>query len=471
MKSKILLVTSSFEDIPLVPTAKTNEESHYPVGMAYLHSYIESKNIEVETLCLNHDPYEICFRRVIEKVEQFQPQVVGFQMLTSNRVSTYRLIEYLHEKYPLIKIVTGGIHTTIMWKQLVERYPFLICVLGEGEKTIIELFFELKKKKPLLKKINGIGFYANGKATRTAPRELIEDLDELPFPKHELFFKNSKRYSGCLLTSRGCYFACSFCCLNPESKRIVRFRSPKNVVDEIEYMTDKFPKMTEIFIHDDSFFIDNNRVIEICDEIIKRKIKMNFVCSGRVKPLSEEMISKLEQANFTRVMVGMESGDDRILKLCQKGINQKDIENAFRLFSKSKINLKTFFIIGLPGEDLNSINETAKFVKKMQKIKYISYGDAPNFLMIYPGTEVYEIAKSKNFIDDDFWLSDREIPLYTVENSYEELDEFSNILLDNICFKRIITWKGFVSQFEMIPYLLKYFLIRIKEKANLKIRL
>jgi len=464
-KHKVLLATTSFEDIPLVPASKTDEESHYPIGLAYLHSYLESKNINVNTICMNNKPYDYCFKKVIEIIENFSPDIIGFQILTSNRVSSYRLIEYIHENYPKIKIVIGGIHSTIMYKQLIEKYPFLIAILGEGEITFFELIKELDKKSPNLKKIDGIAFYEKG-VTRTKPRKVIENLDVLPFPKHELFFKNSWRYSGCILTSRGCCFSCSFCCLNPESKRIVRFRSPKNVVDEIEYMVNKFPQMTEIFIHDDSFFINNNRVIEICDEIIKRKIKMDFVCSGRFKPISKELVKRLEEANFKRVLLGLESGDNGILKACHKGINQDDVLNTFKLFSKSPINLKTFLIVGLPGENIKTIKETAKFIKKMQKMKYVSYGNSSNFLIIYPGTEVYEIAKSKGVINDEFWLSDKEIPIYTAENSYEELNKLGSILLDNIAFKRIITPRGFKAQFEMIPYLVKYLLTKIKEKIK-----
>lgn len=465
-KDKVLLITSSFEDVPLVPASRTSEESHYPVGLAYLHSYLESKNIDVRTMCMNNNPYEYCFKKTIEMINDFCPDIIGFQILTSNRISTYDLIEYIHEHYPKIKIVTGGIHSTIMFKQLIEKYHFLIAILGEGEITFSELIRELKTNKPNYKKIDGLAFYENNRVVRTKPRKLIENLDDLPFPKHELFFKNSKRFSGCLLTSRGCHFSCSFCCLNPEAKRIVRFRSPKNVVDEIEYMVKNFPQMTEVFIHDDSFFINNQRVIEICDEILKRNIKMEFVCSGRFKPISRELVDKLEQANFKRVLLGLESGDNSILKSCHKGITQDDVINTFNLFSKSKVNLKTFLIVGLPGENIKTIRETAKLVKKLQKIKYASYGNFSNLLMVYPGTEVYEIAKSKGMIDDEFWLSRKEIPIYTVENSYEELNRLGGILLDNICFHRILTLKGFVAQFEMIPYLLKYLLTRIQEKMK-----
>jgi len=464
MKNKVLLVSASFEDMPFVPDTKTDENSHYPLGLAYLHSYLESKDIASKILFLNHKDHTYCFKRVIKEIEDFSPDVVGFQMLAASRVSTYRLIEHIQENYPGIKIVIGGIYATIMYEQLIEKYPFLIAVLGEGEITLTELVKALNKTKPNLEKIDGIAFYSKEGVRRTKPRKLIEDLDTLPFPKHELFFKDSKRYSGGLLTTRGCPFACSFCCLNPEQKRIVRFRSPKCVVDEIEYMVKKFPQMTEVFIHDDSLFIDNKRVIEICDEIIKRKIKTSFVCSGRMKPISKELIKKLEQANFTRVMLGIESGDNEMLKNCHKGINQDDILKTFKLFAKSKINLKVFLLVGLPGETIETIKETARFVKKLQKIKYVSFPSFANLLVVYPGTEVYEIAKQKGMIDDDFWLSDKETPIYTAENSHAKLKEFGDILQNNISFYRILTLKGFKAQFEMIPYLIKYLLIKIKER-------
>jgi len=466
-KKKVLLVTSSFEDLPWVPEGKTDEAStSYPMGLAYLHSYLESKNINVHMLVLNRRHYDSCFKKVIEEIEKFSPEIIGFQMITSNRVSSYHLIDYIHKNYPKIKLVIGGIHTTVMYKQLIEKYPFLIAILGEGEKTFVELIKEINKKQPNFKKIDGIAFYKNNKIIRTKPRELIKNLDNLPFPKHELFFKDKDRHSGCILTSRGCHFSCSFCCLNPEAKRIVRFRSPKNVVDEIEFMVKNFPQMNRIDILDDSFFTDNERVIKICDEIIKRKIKIDLVCSGRVKPITKEMIKKLEEANFRKVMLGLESGDNRILLACHKGINQEDVIKAFKLFSKSPINLKTFLIIGLPGENLDSIKETSRFIKKIQKIKYISYANFANLLIVYPGTEVYEIAKSKGMIDDEFWLSDKEIPMYTAENSYNELKKFGEIILNNIAFHRILTPKGFKSQFEMIPYLGMYLLKKILEKIK-----
>ena len=288
MASKILLVTPGFEGISKNKLAKTSEEMHYPVGLAYLHSYLESKKNAVKTLSLNHKTYEESLRITNKCIEEFSPDIIGMQVLTATRISVYKLIENISRNYPGIKIILGGIHATIMYKQLIEKYPFVIVVLGEGEVTMGELSKELLKKKPNLKKIKGIAFSFKKEVVRTERRELIKDLDSLPFPNHKQFIQDKKRKSACLLTTRGCPFACSFCCLNPESKRIVRFRSPKNVVDEIEYIVQNFPHIKSVFIHDDSFFIDNQRVMEICDEIVKEKKKVFLIGSGGLKTFQKK---------------------------------------------------------------------------------------------------------------------------------------------------------------------------------------
>lgn len=468
MPTDILLVTSGFEDLSLI-TANENDDkgikladdSHYPLGLAYLHSYLESCGNNVCTLALNHMDFETSFNTVISTIEQLSPKVIGLQILTPNRVSSSRIIEYVHEQYPHIQLVVGGIHATIMHRQLLEKYPFIVVILGEGEITFAELIEVLCSESPDLNGIDGIAFNRNNSVMVTKQRDLIEDLDELPFPKHELFFTDN-RASGCILTSRGCPFNCSFCSLDAISRRKVRLRSVKNVVDEIEYMVETFPSMSNIWIHDDTFFLDNDRVIAFCDEIIKRKVQVKFICSGRIKPLKKEIIKKLENANFIMVLFGLESGDEGILRACHKQITQKDAINAFKLFSHSPIEVNAFLIVGLPGETIDTVNETANFVKKLQRIKYVYYHNIA-VLTVYPGTEVYRIAQAAGMINDDFWLSDASTPIYTAENSIEQLFEFKNIILNNISFDKIFTIAGFRAQFTMIPYIIMY-LIRYRFK-------
>lgn len=461
---RILIVSTSFEGVSNLSFSKTEKKtSEYPVGLIYLHSYLVSKGHETDVLWLNHSRDSL--KEIKKSIQEFKPNVIGFQVLTATRISTYKAIEYIHENYPDIKIILGGIHATVMWKQLVDKYPYVTCVLGEGENTFDELVKELFKKNPKLCKIDGIAYNNGFESIRTKPRELL-DVNTLPFPSHEIFLNDKERDDATILTTRGCPNACSFCCLNPESKRRVRFRDVNNVIEEIEYILKTFPQVKKIWIQDDSFFIDNNRVIKFCDEIIRRNIKVDFLCSGRMKPLTEEMVLKLEQAGFKTIFLGLESGSKRILDSCRKNITPEDVINAFKLFAKTKINIKAHLIIGLPNENWESIKETAKLIRQIQKIKYTIYPTYFNILQLYPGSEVYEIAKSRGFINDSYWLTNKEVPLYTSEHSLEQLKEFERYLANEVSIYTIKTRKGFFRQLPMIPYVIKYF-----NKKNDKINL
>lgn len=469
MIKKILLISTSEEEnsqgnIDKKKALIINDSCHYPLGLAYLYSVLEQAGHKVQYLFLAKYAYEDCYNEIKEKLETFSPDIVAFQILTFNRVSTYRMIEYIHEKYSHINQIIGGIHTTIMYQSIIKKYPYVTAILAEGESTILELVKELSQPNLNLHSIDGIAFSENGIIVKTRSRELIKNIDEIPFPKHELFFK-SKRTCGDILTTRGCPFNCSFCCLNATSQYKVRMRTVGNIIKEIEWMMQKFPKMTDIWIHDDTFFVDNQRVIDFCDEIIKRNIKINFSCQGRVKPVNEKMVKKLEQANFKRVSLGIESGDSGILKRCRKGIDQEDIINAFKLFAKTKISITSFLIIGLPGENINTVTKTANFLKKLQKILYNpNYG--ANLLKIFPGTEIYEIAKAADFIDDNYWLTDKPVPFFTLENSYEQLIQLNKILLYSVSpVMAFFTWSGFKAQFFIIPYHLKFI---FSSRANIK---
>lgn len=462
-KNKVLLVSSNMEEVITGSLnkydkvgMKTDDSTGYPLGLLYLHSNLEYHGYETETLFLNNNSYDYALKKIEENLENFLPEFIGFQVLTQNRISTFNLIEFIKKKYQNIKIILGGIHATVMYEQILKKFPYVTIILGEGEITLIELIKNLKNNPNNLSGVNGIAYF-DETVKLTPPRPLIENLDELPFPKHEIFL-NSGVKCGIVLTARGCPFACSFCCLDNISKRRVRKRSIAKVIEEIEMMIQKFPKMTNLWIQDDTFFMDIPRVIEFCDEIIKRKIKLNIICSARFKPISEELIDKIEKANFKKIFFGLESGDNEILKKCHKGINQDDILTAIKLFKNRNISIYAHLIVGLPGETLESVKTTAKFVQKLLRIKYINYHTVYS-LTVYPGTEVYQIAKSKKMIDDDFWLSDNNTPIYTAEHTLEELNNFKEILLDNISGVRaLLTWRGFIKQFRIIPVHLRFYL-------------
>ena len=188
---KILLACTSIQD---EHRDENVHDTHYPLGLAYLQSYLEHTRPdkdELVNLYLNNVPYEECYSTIIKSLNEFKPDVFGVSIMTHSRVSAYKMIEYAHKNFPEIKILVGGMHPTVMWEQFAKKYPYVIVVRGEGEKTfhnIIEAF----DNGDSVKEIPGVAYWEGEEVFTTGNAPLIDDLDELPFPKHELFVDENK---------------------------------------------------------------------------------------------------------------------------------------------------------------------------------------------------------------------------------------------------------------------------------------
>lgn len=455
---KVLLTCTSIED-----TSRTEDspDSHYPLGLAYLHSYLDKhSDHEVETHFLNNVNSDICFNKIKSEIEAFKPDVVGISIMTFSRTSSYRMIEYLTQNHPDIKIILGGMHPTVMWKNMLKKYTNTIIVVGEGEVTFHELLDCLEEGNDIAE-VTGIAYNNGEEIVKTGERDLIDDLDTLEFPKHEIFLWEGKKMAN-LLTSRGCPFKCNFCVLDHISLRKVRFRGAEDVCNEIEEILRICPTVETIWLHDDAFMINKKSTMALCREIIKRGIKTNFTCSARFRPVSRELIQLMEQAGFNHVLFGLESGAQDIIDDMKKGITKDHIRYATALFAESNIKTTAFLIVGLPGETQETVDETIDFVMEMQFNNYLYY-DEIGVAMIYPGAEVYTIAKARSLeipgygvLDDDYWLTSGEVPYYECENSYEQLLVWKEQIRDAISLNRINDPKIFLKQKKLLPSIIKY---------------
>ena len=454
---KILLACTSIQD---GQRTEDEHDSHYPLGLAYLQSYIEHHRPNKDqfvNLYLNNVPYDVCYDTIKKSLKEFKPDVLGLSLMTHSRVSAFRMIEYTHEHHPDVRIVIGGMHPTVMWQQIAEKYPYITIVRGEGEITFHKLIEAFENDGPL-DKIPGVAYYDGESVFTTGNRALIDDLDDLPFPKHELFVRQGKTMAN-LLTSRGCPYRCNFCVLDWMSQRKVRFRSGENIADEVEMLLKKFPSITTIWIHDDAFMINKNRTIEFCDAIIERGIKTQFVASARFRPISDEVVNKMEQAGFVHVLFGLESGADDVIKGMKKGISKDHVRYGMNLFGKTGMKATAFLITGLPGETDETIEETINFVQEIQNINYLFY-DEIGVAAIYPGTEMYAMARATGKISDEYWLTDGDIPHYTIEHggvyTYEKLLEMKETIRKSVSLGNMFTPDGFLQQKKLIPEILKY---------------
>lgn len=396
-----------------------NIDNSYGLGLGYLHSVIELAGYDIKTISYNNVDEYYSIKEVRAHLLEFCPGYLLLNIFTMNRVASYRIINMVRKLQPEITIIVGGVHATVQYKQMLESCPIDYVVLGEGEITIVELLKAMDKKVNT-DDIQGIAYCREGRVIKTEDRELVKDLDQLPFPKHELFM-NPKRTLACILSSRGCPHKCSFCCLDIISKRKFRARSVANVVEEVEYILNNFKHIKIIQFADDTFAQSIRRAKEFCYEIIRRGIKVEFWTSARFKPTDQELFELMGKAGFTNIGFGLETGSEKLLKSIHKNINQDDVKEVFHQLKNTKLNVGTFLLVGFPGETKETINETIGLLKELKRIIPTYKMSAATLLWIYPGTEVYDIAKEKGMLTDDFWLSDGDVPRYTVEHSYYKL--------------------------------------------------
>jgi len=412
---KILLISPPSE------TPFSKNDPFYPLGLLYLASVLEKEGHNVFVKDCYRNSWEEIKQELVELIKDYSPDIFGLSCNTLNRTSCFKLSKIVKEINPKIKIIIGGVHATSLYEQILLNYPIDVVVLGEGEISTPKLIRALGKKRSI-KKIRGIAFKDKNQIKFTGFEKPIHNLDEIPFPKHEFcedIIKKTK--TATMITSRGCPFKCVFCSTSAYWGRRWRSRSVKNVVDEIEYLLKEFPYLERIIIPDDTFILDNQRVIEICNEILKRKIKIKWECSGRVDMVSKEMLVKLKEAGCDKITYGVESGSEKILESINKKITKEQIKRAIRLTNEVGLDYGTYLMVGNPGETWETLKQTVDFLKELKNLKVQSVGK----LEIYPNTEIYELAKKQGIIDDSYWLTEKTVPHYTFEHSEDELTEMA----------------------------------------------
>jgi len=436
--SRVLFLLPPPEDS--IRTVKNAQEG-YGLGIPYLSAYLKQYGHETDALLDFHMSYEDYIKKLDEKLIEFDPDVISITMLSTNRVCCYRIIDHL--EYHGVKIVVGGHHASCMADQLFERYPWIYVIKGEGD----EMLCSIVDDDTCLP-----GIYEG---------RVVKDLDSLPLPDHDLYFKNDPdRRLACILTSRGCPEKCSFCGLPTISHRTHRRRSIYNVINEIVTLVTEYPKLEKIAIQDDSFMLNNKWVIDLCKDICFLDLHwIKFQVAGRVRPVSAELLYWMNKAGMHEIYIGVESGDQEILDRAHKKIRLGDVEHFFN-FSKPypKMIISPYLITGLPGETWDTVKETVRFIKSLQRIRYAFVLNSTP-IWAFPGTELWEsFKKAWHLENDDYWLGDGPCPNWDVEHNVRDLSRMRNYLLNRTSILRIFTPIGFVHQMTNAPYQVLKFL-------------
>jgi radical SAM superfamily enzyme YgiQ (UPF0313 family) len=391
---KILLINPAISNVygGLPPSVQI------PLGLAYIAAVIEKEGYPVEIVDVEAEG--ITPQKLLEKIFDFKPSIVGFTCTTPTFKSAIETATLIKKKFPGIKTIFGGIHPTVALYETIQSEIVDFVVKGEGEITAVELLSAIKGTIPF-SKVKGISYKYNGNIVINSDRDLIENLDELPFPARHLFMKQSYTYPDSLskntfpmITSRGCPGRCTFCNTCNIFGHHFRARSSKNVVDEIEFLINTF-NAREIHIWDDNFVTIKKRIFEIRDLLKKRNIKVRFAFPNGLRAdfLSYEILTVLKDMGTYSIAIGVESGNQGVLDRAKKGIKLDKIRDSFRYAKEIGLETWAFFMFGLPGETCKSVSESIKFAAELDP-------DVAKFHILkpYPGTEVYEELKGHGLI-------------------------------------------------------------------------
>ena len=386
------------------PVVNRARALRYPDWLAYATALLEADTSNkvrlhdyiAEDLPKEHLPVE---------VDEFQADMVVFDVTTP---SIYNDIECARlarsgKRTPLTVFV--GPHCTVFPEETLRKSNGAVDIVCRGEYDhILREIARAVNSGNSWKSVRGIAFL-EGETYRENPRmPLIEDLDALPFASWKHL--NVKNYVNStylypyldIIAGRGCPNQCTFCQWPQVMMgRRYRLRSAKNVVDEMERNFREF-KVKEVFFEDDTITVDKDRLLQVCDEIERRDIKMTWSCNSRCDFVDEGLMSRMKRAGCRMLLVGIESGCPQILDNVHKRLRLETVREFVRVAKKAGLRVHSCWVMGLPGETEETMRQTIEFALELDTDTLQVSGAMPQV-----GTEFYDYCAEKGYLKTTDW--------------------------------------------------------------------
>ena len=395
---------------------------HPPLGVLYLSSYCKSngyRTFVIDQMSGNYYNEE----KLIDFIQFNHINIVGISC-TMSAVFDESLKYATICKNQGCVTVLGGAHVSATIESSVNNWAIDIVSYGEGENTWIELLKCLNSGLSI-SGVQGIA-YKNllGKIIIEKRRNLISNLDSIPFPDYDAI--DIKKYIDLealgIITSRGCSNHCTFCTSYCTWEQKVRFRSPENIISEIDWLVKKYDYGgKELLFYDDNFTLNKKRVLKFCELLCKKNYKIKWKCMSRVNGIDIKLFEAMKEAGCYSVSFGFESGVEKSLKMMGKGITLDDIEKAIDICVQTGIEAYGYFIIGFPWETREDFNTTVDFI-----INHPQINPALNFLTPYPGTTYYEEPEKWGITIDKDWKKYTNLSVVMTTNNYSIQDLFDS---------------------------------------------
>lgn len=374
-----------------------------PLGLLYLASSIE-KHTSFDIEVLDTQPLEWSYDRLEEALKHQSYDLVGVSAMSFTLIDAVRTARLVKKTSPTTKVVLGGTHIHLFPEETIQLEGVDLALMGEAEYSFLTLLHHLDQNSDGPEQVPGLVF--KDKAGKIIKNDIqpINNLDDIPLPQRRLL--NVKNYSSLLsrgtlcttiISSRGCPFQCAFCDrpLSPVTSHF-RYRSAKNVVDEISECLEDGIK--DFLFYDDTFTVNRKRVLAICEEILQRNLKIRWDIRTRVDLVDEEMLRMLKRAGCLAIHYGVEAGNDKILKVINKGFTTSKVKEVFQMTRRLEVETLAYFMIGLPSETPADIQDTFDLAKELRP-------DYAHFTIFspYPGTALYDLGLERGIIKSDIW--------------------------------------------------------------------
>jgi len=363
------------------------------LGIGYLSAVIRQNGFEEQIFDAYFNGWDQ--DELIKRVIAYNPDLVGITAMTHEINAAAEIASKIKLKSD-VRVVIGGPHITALSLQTMEQFSvFDYGIFGEGEKPIIALLNYLDGKNEIdIHDIGGLVFREEGSIVINKPGELLnqEELDKLPYPAFHHYYGTDRQalsHKGekyVMMSSRGCPYGCYFCM--QVLGRKVRTRSAENIVAEIEYAISAYGAKA-IGFQDDVILFNNSRTYDLLNLLIKTGLSKKIRWAGLVRAdlVNEDIIRLAKLSGCTHLEIGIESGDDEILKRIHKRINTAQITKAVDIIKKSGISIKAYFILGHPYETKESIKRTHDLAVGLNTDSI-----AVGLMVPYPGTKIFEMA-------------------------------------------------------------------------------
>lgn len=416
-----------------------------PTDLMYLAAVAEKAGLEakINDYSQNGD-YEA-------DLKEFNPDYLVVNIATPTLEHDLDAVKKAKEICPdVITIAKGAAFLTLADRIIKEHNELDFGILGEAENTLKEIL-EGKPKAEIL----GLYYKENDEVKFTGNRPFIEDLDSLPFPARHLVDNNiyrrpdNNKVQATIKVSRGCPFHCFFCLATPVSGAKVRRRSPENIVAEIKECVEKY-NIKNFLFWSDIFNIDKDWTMKLCQAIIDSGLKITWSANTRADTADLEMAEMMYKSGCRLVSIGVESGSQYMLEKMGKKITLNDVRRTVKVFKKAKIRIYNYFVIGLPWETEETVEETIKFAIELNS-DFISFYTATPL----PGSRFYDYALEHNLFDK--------------ETSFENAYYYPAVNTHNLSRERVFELHKYaIQRFYLRPLYILKMLSRIRSFAEIK---